>query len=41
MTKYLETGKELVINKKRIVFGLDKDGYAYPTHIYVKFNPNF
>ena len=41
MTRYLETGKEVVINKKRIVFALNSNGYVYPTHIYVKFNPDF
>lgn len=32
--------KEEVLNKKRVVFGIDHSGYTYPTRIYVKFNPN-
>ena len=41
MQKYLETGKEVVLNKKRIIFASDSQGYSFPSHIYVKFNPNF
>jgi hypothetical protein len=40
MTHYLKTGKEEVLNKKRVVFAIDHDGYVFPTAIYVKFNPN-
>jgi hypothetical protein len=40
MTTYLQSGKEEVLNKKRVVFGVDHDGYIFPIRIYVKFNPN-
>jgi hypothetical protein len=40
MTNYLQSGKEEVLNKKRVVFIVDHDGYISPIRIYVKFNPN-
>ena len=40
MVGYLELGKEVVLNRKRVIFGQHLQGHIFPSSIYVKMNPD-